>query len=78
MAASLEDRLWSMTDLAEMIDERLPRPGKRGRYKNGDQQWRITQRKGRAGFKFKTGEGFSVLSRSAKLVIQAEFHCVSR
>jgi hypothetical protein len=38
MAASLEDRLWSMTDLAEMIDERLPRPEKRGPYKKGDQQ----------------------------------------
>jgi hypothetical protein len=34
----LEDRLWSMTDLAEMIDEPLPRPGKHGPYKNGDQQ----------------------------------------
>ena len=28
--AGLEDHLWSMTDLAEMIDARLPKPGKRG------------------------------------------------
>ena len=33
MAAGLDDHLWSMTDLAEMIDARLPQPGKRGPYK---------------------------------------------
>jgi hypothetical protein len=33
MAAGLSDTLWSMTDLAEMIDAELPRPGKRGAYK---------------------------------------------
>jgi IS1 family transposase len=33
MAAGLDDKLWSMTDLAEMIDARLPKPGKRGPYK---------------------------------------------
>jgi hypothetical protein len=32
MAAGLDDHLWS-TDLAEMIDARLPKPGKRGPYK---------------------------------------------
>ncbi len=31
--AELSDTLWSMTDLAEMIDPSLPRPGKRGPYK---------------------------------------------
>jgi IS1 family transposase len=35
MASGLEDHLWSMTDLAEMIDARLPKPGKRGPYKKG-------------------------------------------
>jgi len=33
MAAGLSDTLWSMTDLAEMIDASLPTPGKRGPYK---------------------------------------------
>jgi hypothetical protein len=33
MAAGVSDTLWSMTDLAEMIDATLPRPGKRGAYK---------------------------------------------
>jgi hypothetical protein len=33
MAAGLSDALWSMTDLAEMIDSSLPKPGKRGQYK---------------------------------------------
>jgi IS1 family transposase len=33
MAADLDDHLWSMTDLANMIDARLPKPGKRGQYK---------------------------------------------
>ncbi len=33
MASGLDDHLWSMTDLAEMIDARLPKPGKRGPYK---------------------------------------------
>jgi IS1 family transposase len=32
MAAGLSDTLWSMTDLAEMIDASLPKPGKRGPY----------------------------------------------
>lgn len=32
MAAGLSDTLWSMTDLAGMIDTTLPRPGKRGPY----------------------------------------------
>jgi hypothetical protein len=34
MAAELTDKLWSMTDLAEMIDATLTKPGKRGPYKN--------------------------------------------
>lgn len=34
MAAGLSDTLWSMTDLAEMIEASLPKPGKRGPYKS--------------------------------------------
>jgi hypothetical protein len=33
MAAGITDKLWEMTDLAEMIDAAAPRPGKRGPYK---------------------------------------------
>jgi hypothetical protein len=33
MAAGLSDTLWSVTDLAEMIDATLPKPGARGPYK---------------------------------------------
>lgn len=33
MAAGLSDTLWSMTDLAQMIDATLPKPGPRGPYK---------------------------------------------
>jgi hypothetical protein len=32
MAAGLSQTLWSMTDLAEMIDLSLPKPGPRGPY----------------------------------------------
>jgi hypothetical protein len=32
MAAGVST-LWSMTDLAEMVDATLPKPGKRGPYK---------------------------------------------
>jgi hypothetical protein len=32
MAAGLSDTLWSMTNLAEMIDATLPMPAKRGPY----------------------------------------------
>ena len=32
MAAGLSDTLWSMTDLAEMVDAAQPKPGKRGPY----------------------------------------------
>jgi hypothetical protein len=32
MAAGLSDTLWSMADLAEMIDASLPKPGKRRPY----------------------------------------------
>ena len=35
MAAGLSDKLWSTTDLVEMIDASLPKPGKRGPYKSG-------------------------------------------
>jgi IS1 family transposase len=35
MAAGIDDHLWSMTDLAEMVDARLPKPGKRGPYRRG-------------------------------------------
>jgi hypothetical protein len=34
MAAGICDRLLSMSDLAEMIDAALPKPGKRGPYKS--------------------------------------------
>ena len=33
MAAGLTDKLWSMSDLAVMVDDALPKPGKRGTYK---------------------------------------------
>jgi len=33
MAAGLSDTLWSMTDLAEMVDAAQPKPGKRGPYR---------------------------------------------
>jgi hypothetical protein len=33
MAPGLSDTLWSMKDMAEMIDANLPKPGKRGPYK---------------------------------------------
>ena len=33
MAAGLTDKLWSMGDLAVMVDDALPKPGKRGPYK---------------------------------------------
>jgi IS1 family transposase len=33
MATKISDTLWSMTDLAEMIDATLPKPGARGPYK---------------------------------------------
>jgi IS1 family transposase len=33
MASGLSDTLWSMTDLAEMVDAAQPKPGKRGPYK---------------------------------------------
>ena len=33
MAAGLSDALWSITDLAEMIDASLPKPSARGPYK---------------------------------------------
>jgi IS1 family transposase len=35
MAAGLSDKLWSMTDLAEMVDATMPKPGPRGPYKQG-------------------------------------------
>jgi hypothetical protein len=33
MAARISDSLWSMTDLAEMVDAAAPKPGPRGPYK---------------------------------------------
>jgi hypothetical protein len=33
MAAGLTDKLWSLTDLASIIDDAQPKPGKRGPYK---------------------------------------------
>ena len=33
MAVGLSATLWSMTDLAEMVDAAAPKPGKRGPYK---------------------------------------------
>jgi hypothetical protein len=33
MAAGASETLWSMTDLAAMVDAAAPKTGKRGRYK---------------------------------------------
>jgi hypothetical protein len=33
MTAGISNTLWSMTDLAEMLDATAPKPGKRGPYK---------------------------------------------
>ena len=33
MASGLSATLWSVTDMAEMIDATMPKPGKRGPYK---------------------------------------------
>jgi hypothetical protein len=33
MAAGVSKTLWSMADLAEMVDATLPRPAKRGPYR---------------------------------------------
>jgi hypothetical protein len=33
MASGLSDTLWSVKDMAEMIDANLPKPGKRGPYR---------------------------------------------
>ncbi len=33
MAAGISETLWSMTDLAGMVDETAPKPGRRGPYK---------------------------------------------
>jgi hypothetical protein len=35
MASGLSETLWSMTDLAEMVDAAAPKPGTRGSYKKG-------------------------------------------
>lgn len=42
MAAGLSDTLWSMTDLAEMVDAAQPKPGPRGPYKTGGQAMEIS------------------------------------
>ncbi len=43
MAAGLSDTLWSVTDLAEMVDVAAPKPGKRGPYKkSGDEHSKIS------------------------------------
>jgi hypothetical protein len=33
MAAGLSDKLWSVTDLAELVEASAPKPGPRGAYK---------------------------------------------
>jgi hypothetical protein len=33
MQAGVNDTLWSMTDVAEMVDAASPKPGKRGPYR---------------------------------------------
>jgi hypothetical protein len=33
MTADISDTPWSMTELAEMVDATVPKPGKRGPYK---------------------------------------------
>jgi len=37
MAAGVSDTLWSMTDLAEMVEASLSKPGLRGPYKKAAQ-----------------------------------------
>jgi hypothetical protein len=37
MAAGVSNKLWSVADLAEMVDATLLMPGKRGPYKKGNQ-----------------------------------------
>jgi hypothetical protein len=36
MAAGIADKLWSVADLAEMVDASLPKAGLRGPYKSRD------------------------------------------
>jgi hypothetical protein len=33
MAAGVADRLWSLEDIAELVEAAAPKPGPRGRYK---------------------------------------------
>jgi hypothetical protein len=35
MAAGVSNTLWSMNDVAELVDAATPKPGKRGPYKKG-------------------------------------------
>jgi hypothetical protein len=41
IAAGLSDTLWSMADVAEMVDTSLPKPGKRGRIKDGRRKFKL-------------------------------------
>ncbi len=43
MVARLNETLWSMTDLAEMIDGSLPKPRFHNRYKKTDRLTRMGQ-----------------------------------
>jgi hypothetical protein len=38
MAAGVTDKLWSMADLAEMVDATLPKGGPRGSYKKSAEE----------------------------------------
>ena len=41
MAAGLSETLWSMTDLAEMVDAAAPKPGPRGPYKKAGRNFKL-------------------------------------
>lgn len=36
MAAGVTDQLWSMEDIAALVEARAPKPGRRGSYKRRD------------------------------------------
>ena len=41
MEAGVTDRLWEIGDLVRMVDQRRPKPGRRGPSRRMDQKWRM-------------------------------------